>query len=59
MMNLGALYQLARYAYENDLRFGQALCNALDDYDLFYMSDTELERRIKAFINENNSSKPE
>lgn len=61
MMNQSALYQLSRYAYENDLRFGQALLSlmylSLDDAeDLFNMSDAELERRIKAFINENNQT---
>lgn len=50
MMSQSALYQLSRYAYENDLRFGQALCNVLRDSDPFFMPDDELEDRIKYFI---------
>jgi len=61
MMSQSALYQLSRYAYENDLRFGQALLNFFRAsepiIDLCHIENDELERRIKEFINENNSSK--
>ena len=52
MMNVGALYQLARYAYENDLRFTQCLYAVANDskYDLLLMENTELERQIKDFL---------
>jgi hypothetical protein len=53
MMSQSALYQLSRYCEEKDLRFGQALVDLLDFYDLFYMENRELERRIKDYINEN------
>lgn len=60
MMNLGPLYQLARYAYENDLRFGQVICNLFytTPDEFFFMENAELERRIKEFIaNAKDSSK--
>jgi hypothetical protein len=53
MMNQSALYQLSRYAYDNDLRFGQALFAVVPPHfapDLFFIEDAELERRIKDFI---------
>lgn len=49
-MNQGALYQLARYAYENDLRFGQVIDYLVIGADLFSIENRELERRIKEFI---------
>jgi hypothetical protein len=49
-MNVGPLYQLARYCQENDLRFLQALCNISKDADPFFMENAELEWRIKNYI---------
>ena len=50
MMNVGALYQLSRYAYENDLKFLKVLSKVLDPVDCFYLENPELEKRIKDFI---------
>jgi len=49
-MDVGPLYQLVRYCYEKDLRFGQALSIMLDQSDLFYIENSELEKWIKEFI---------
>lgn len=54
MMCQAALSELAWFARENGLRFGQALSIALDEgprpADLFFVGDKELAKRIKEFI---------
>ena len=55
MMSQAALYQLSRFCEEKDLRFGQALIGMFyalhkNPDDLFYMENSELEKRIKEFI---------
>jgi len=51
MMSQSALYQLSRYAYENNLTFSNLIARFLDPVDPFYpVENSELERRIKEFI---------
>lgn len=59
MMPVEPLYKLIRFAYENDLRYGQSLCLALGITDpvLFYIENREVERLIKEYIaNEKDSA---
>jgi hypothetical protein len=49
-MNVGLLYQLVRYCYENDLRLLQALSDLTFPDNLYYVENDKLEQRIKEFI---------